>query len=170
MNKKEGIASAIISVAVGLMLIIMKDDVISIALTVLGVAAIVSAIIDFIHRMPNLGLIKAVIGVCILVFGWMFVNLALYILAASIILVGLPRQYELHKENTHIYKARNYRYGRCLSAFQSGRYNRMDICVYGCSAYYRGRARNNRNAQVLRLQVQNTLSDSYCYICSLIKR
>ena len=96
MNKKEGIASAIISVAVGLMLIIMKDDVISIALTVLGVAAIVSAIIDFIHRMPNLGLIKAVIGVCILVFGWMFVNLALYILAASIILVGLLQIFNIH--------------------------------------------------------------------------
>ena len=97
MNKKEGIASAIISVAVGLMLIIMKDDVISIALTVLGVAAIVSAILDFIHRMPNLGLIKAVIGVCILVFGWMFVNLALYILAASIILVGLLQIFNIHK-------------------------------------------------------------------------
>ena len=97
MNKKEGIASAIISVAVGLMLIIMKDDVISIALTVLGVAAIVSAILDFIHGMPNLGLIKAVIGVCILVFGWMFVNLALYILAASIILVGLLQIFNIHK-------------------------------------------------------------------------
>ena len=89
MKKNESIVSAIISIVLGFMLTIMKSEVISIAITILGIAILISAIIDFLNKLTNAAIIKGVIGICILVFGWMFVNLALYILAAAIIVMGL---------------------------------------------------------------------------------
>lgn len=89
MDKKINIVSSIISIVLGFVLIIMKGEVINLAITLLGAAVIVWAIADFVNGFVNLGIVKGVIGVCILVFGWIFVNLALYILAASIIIKGL---------------------------------------------------------------------------------
>lgn len=89
MNKKESMITSLISIVLGLLLIIMKGEVISLALTILGVAVLVSAIVDFANKWTNTGIVKAVIGVCILVFGWVFINLALYVLAAAIIIMGL---------------------------------------------------------------------------------
>lgn len=97
MTKKGNVFSAAISIVLGLMLLIMKDDVISIALTILGIAVIISAIVDFKNKMTNSAIIKAVIGVCILLFGWLFVNLALYILAAAIIISGLLQISDISK-------------------------------------------------------------------------
>lgn len=89
MKKKENMIAAVISILLGFMLIIMKNHIISLAITVIGVAVLVSAVVSFINKLTNIGIMKAVVGVCILVFGWMFINLALYILAASIIVMGL---------------------------------------------------------------------------------
>ena len=97
MNKNEGIVSSIIYIALGLMLIIMKGSVISLAITILGVAVLISAIMDLVNKLTNIGIVKAVIGVCILAFGWMFIDLALYILAASIIVMGLLNISNIHK-------------------------------------------------------------------------
>ena len=77
------------SIDLGLMLIVMKGEIISLAITLLGVTVLISAISDFANSFKNAGIIKAVIALCILVFGWVFVNLALYILAAAIIIMGL---------------------------------------------------------------------------------
>lgn len=63
MNKNESIVSSIIYIALGLMLIIMKGSVISLAITILGVAVLISAIMDFMNRLTNIGIVKAVIGV-----------------------------------------------------------------------------------------------------------
>lgn len=89
MDKKENILSAAISILLGVLLIIMKGKVITIALTVLGIGILISAVVDFLYKMTNSAIVKAVIGVCVLLFGWLFVNLALYILAAAIIIMGL---------------------------------------------------------------------------------
>lgn len=97
MDKKESMMTSIISIVLGLLLIVMKGEIISLALTVLGVAVLVSAGVDFANKWMNTGIVKAVIGVCILVFGWVFVNLALYILAAAIIIMGLLQISNIYK-------------------------------------------------------------------------
>lgn len=96
-NKKESLASAIVSIVLGVLLILLKNNVISIALTVFGVCLLISAILDFTHKMTNFGIIKAVVGACVLIFGWVFVNVALYLLAAAIIMIGLLQIVNLHK-------------------------------------------------------------------------
>ena len=89
MEKKENVILGLIYIVVGVLMIIMKGGVINAAITVVGVAVIISAIFDFSNRMTNTGIVKAVIGVCVLVFGWLLVNIAFYILAACIIIMGL---------------------------------------------------------------------------------
>lgn len=97
MYKQQNTITAITSIILGLLLVIMKGEVISIALTIAGIAILLSAVSDFTHQMTNLGIIKSVIGVCILIFGWMFINLALYILAAAIIIMGLLKMSNMSK-------------------------------------------------------------------------
>lgn len=97
MSKRDNIISSIFSIVLGFLLITLKSNVITIAITVIGVAVLLSALFDFVNKFTNIGIVKAVIGLCILVFGWMFINLALYILAASIIVMGLLQIANIHR-------------------------------------------------------------------------
>ena len=97
MNKKDQLMSAVLSIILGLLLIIMKNKVINITIAVFGIAILISATIDFINKLINIGIVKAVVGVCVLFFGWMFVNLALYIVAAAILIMGLLQIVNIQK-------------------------------------------------------------------------
>lgn len=89
MNQKENIISALGSILLGILLIAMKGKVITAAITILAIFVILGAVADFMAGLANIGIMKAVAGVCILVFGWLFAALAFYILAAGIIVMGL---------------------------------------------------------------------------------
>ena len=89
MNQKGNVASALGSILLGILLIVMKGKIITAAITLLAVFVIVGAIMDFVAGLVNYGIVKSVAGICILVFGWVFASLAFYILAAGIILMGL---------------------------------------------------------------------------------
>ncbi len=89
MNQKGNVASAIGSILLGILLIIMKGKIITVAITILAVFVIIGAIADFMTGLTNIAIMKSVAGVCILVFGWIFASLAFYILAAGIIVMGL---------------------------------------------------------------------------------
>lgn len=88
-ERNNKLIAALVSIALGIMFCIFKGGVISIALTIVGIVAIIMAIIDFTNKQTTTGIIKAVAGVCVIVFGWMFVDLALYIIAALMIIQGL---------------------------------------------------------------------------------
>lgn len=97
MKRKEEIISAVFSMLIGVMLVVMKGQVVSIAITVFAAIVLISAVIDLINKLVNSAIIKAVIGVCLLIFGWVFVSVALYFLAAGIIIMGLLRIVNMHK-------------------------------------------------------------------------
>jgi hypothetical protein len=97
MGRKEDIISAVFSMLIGVMLIVMKGQVVSIAITVFAVIVLISAVIDLFHKLTNSAIVKGVLGVCILIFGWVFVSVALYLLAAAIIIMGLLRLVNMHK-------------------------------------------------------------------------
>lgn len=88
---KENYVNGLVSVVLGLLLFILKGEVISLVLTVIGVLMLVSAFFDWRNKQTNSAIVKLVIGVCVLAFGWMFVNLALYIVAAVIVIAGLKK-------------------------------------------------------------------------------
>lgn len=88
---KENKIAGIVAIVLGFLLLLLKGEVISIVLTVIGLLALVAAFSDWRNKNTNGAIVKAVIGVCILAFGWLFVNLALYIVAAVIVAVGLKK-------------------------------------------------------------------------------
>lgn len=87
--KNSKLVSGIILAVVGLLLIILKGQVISIAATCLGVVFIVNGIMSVVKNDLTKGIITIVIGAIIILFGWLFVTIALYILGALLIAYGV---------------------------------------------------------------------------------
>ena len=66
-------------------------------MTVLGVALIIAGVIDIVNKLTTAGVIKAVLGVALLVCGWTLVSLALYIMAAVLLIYGILLMIEIIK-------------------------------------------------------------------------
>ena len=64
MNQKENVASALGSILLGILLIVMKGKIITAAITLLAVFVIVGAIMDFVAGLVNYGIVKSVAGIC----------------------------------------------------------------------------------------------------------
>ena len=78
-----------ISCIAGILFVVMKGEIISVALTLLGVCAIVLGIMDLTeHRMTG-GLLKIISGATISLLGWAFVHIALTIISLVLIAYGL---------------------------------------------------------------------------------
>lgn len=90
MEKTNKYISAAIMMAIGLLLIILKGGIIGILLTALGVALIVMGILDAVQRKDVARcVIKCVVGAVIILGGWLFVAVMLYILGALLVIVGI---------------------------------------------------------------------------------
>ena len=84
----EGLITSLFMVALGILFLIMKGGVIGLAVTILGVALLVSAVMDFLNKDITTCIVKAIIGVCVLVFGHLFVDVAVIIVAAVVLVYG----------------------------------------------------------------------------------
>ena len=94
MRKTEKLISALLTIALGILLIVLKGGIISIMMTVLGVALIVFGVIDLVNRLIPPAVVKIVLGVVIVVCGWAIVTAVLYLLAACLIVAGILLLYE----------------------------------------------------------------------------
>lgn len=90
-QNQNKLISALLMTVLGVLFIIFKNDVIGVALTVLGVLLVVQAVLDFVHKAYVSGVIRAVMGALILVFGIgnLLVTVALYIIAAVLLIYGI---------------------------------------------------------------------------------
>ncbi len=93
MQKIEKYLSAILAAVVGVLFIVLKGNVIGVAMTIAGVALIVMAVLDLVNRCVSPAIVKAVVGVVIIVFGWVFAQVVLYILAAALVIYGAVSLY-----------------------------------------------------------------------------
>ena len=94
MTKTQKILSAVFTVALGIMLIILRSEVISIAMTVLGVGCIVLGVFDLIQKLIPPAVVKLVVGAIIIICGWIIVSAVLYVLAGLLLIVGILFVYE----------------------------------------------------------------------------
>jgi uncharacterized membrane protein HdeD (DUF308 family) len=95
-NQNKLIAALFLTL-LGLLFLIWKGGVISIAMTVLGVMLIVQAVFDVIGKNYVGCVVRAVLGIVILIFGWAFVTVALYVMAAVLLIYGLLQLIEAIK-------------------------------------------------------------------------
>lgn len=85
MKNRNKMIAAVVAIVVGVMFIVMKGEVISLALTLLGVGAIVMGILDMVKQDTKNGIIKLICGAVIITCGWLFVNIALTVIAVLLI-------------------------------------------------------------------------------------
>lgn len=95
MEKTSKFLSPVLSIVLGILLLVFKGDVVSIALTVLGVVFLVMGIMDIVNKQITLGIVRMVIGAAIIVFGWLLLSVALYVIAVFLIIAGIYGIYKL---------------------------------------------------------------------------
>ena len=110
MTKIQKILSAVATVALGVMLIILRSEVISIAMTVFGVGSIVLGVFDLIEKRIPPAVIKLVVGFIVIVCGWVIVSAVLYVLAGILLIIGILFLYEKMKNRV---RCRTWYYTLC---------------------------------------------------------
>ena len=86
MKNTNKMITAVVAIIVGILFIAMKGEVISLAMTALGIAAVVMGVLDITKSESKGGVIKIVVGALIITFGWLFTSVMLYIIAALMII------------------------------------------------------------------------------------
>lgn len=99
MKTSEKVISAALTIVIGILCLILKAEVISIAMTILGAVLIVVGGMNLIDKLVPPGVVKIVVGVLIIVFGWTIVSAVLYILAALLLIYGILLLYTRIKAN-----------------------------------------------------------------------
>ena len=89
MKKTPQLISALMTLALGILFVILKAEVIGIAITVLGVLLIVVGVLDIVRKALVSGVIKAVLGVAILIMGWLLLDIAITILGIVLLVYGV---------------------------------------------------------------------------------
>ena len=84
-------------IALGLLFILFKGEVISIAMSIIGISLIVWGVVNLANKLVTLGTIKIVLGAFVLLAGWLLVTLALYVLGACLLVWGISDLYRLSK-------------------------------------------------------------------------
>lgn len=94
MKKSEKILSAILTMGIGIMLIILKGNFIGVLMTVIGACLIALGLMDFWGRLIPPAVVKSVVGIFIIVCGWTVMEAVLYIVAALLLILGILLLYE----------------------------------------------------------------------------
>lgn len=94
MKKTEKIIAAVSAIALGVLLIVLQGQIISILMTVLGVVLIALGVMDLINKLIPPAVVKLVAGLLVVVCGWVIVSAVLYVVAAGLIIAGILLLYE----------------------------------------------------------------------------
>lgn len=97
--------SSLLLILIGIMFIILKGEVISIALSIIGIGLIISAIMDYTKKRVTPAIIELIMGIIVIVFGWTLLSAAIIILAALILIYGIFQLYTIlqYKRKSLIY-------------------------------------------------------------------
>lgn len=85
----NGTVYALLYIILGVLFIVFKSGMLNWLMTIAGIVFIALGIYDIIKKNLNQGIIEAVIGVVIIVGGWLFVELVLIVFGAMLIIKGV---------------------------------------------------------------------------------
>ena len=94
MKKTDKIITALLTIALGVLLIVLRGKIVSILMTVLGFALVSFGVMDLFSRLFPPAVIKIVIGFVIVLCGWVIVEAVLYVVSALLIIAGVLLLYE----------------------------------------------------------------------------
>jgi uncharacterized membrane protein HdeD (DUF308 family) len=96
-NKSNELLTAIALILIGGLFIIYKGEVISIAMSLIGITLVVLGIIDILRARVFSGVVKLVFAALVVLAGWLFVTLALYVLGAFLLIAGITQLIAISK-------------------------------------------------------------------------
>jgi uncharacterized membrane protein HdeD (DUF308 family) len=96
-NSSNELLTAVALVVIGLLFIMFKGGVISIAMSLIGITLIVLGILDVMRSRVVLGVVKLVLAALVMLAGWLFITLALYVLGAFLLVAGVGQLVALSK-------------------------------------------------------------------------
>ena len=100
-NKNKNLIIAIITIIVGILMIVYKEGVMSWLMTAIGVVWLIDGILDLVqNHLPKTGIVKIIIGVIVIVFGWVLLSVILIIAGACLIIYGIYMLYNLIRMKT----------------------------------------------------------------------
>lgn len=89
MRTSEKLISALLTILLGVLFMIMKSDVVRVAMTILGFALIVIGILNLVDKYVAPAVVKIVLGALIVLCGWLIAAAVLYIVAALLLIYGI---------------------------------------------------------------------------------
>lgn len=104
MRTSEKVISAILTMALGVLLIVLRATFIEVLMTVAGIGVIVLGIIDLLQTMVPPAVVKIVVGGLIILCGWVLVEAVLYLVAAILLIGGILLLYDKIKRRVHCFK------------------------------------------------------------------
>ena len=100
-QSRNELIAAILMTVMGILFLVWKSNVISIAMTVFGIFLILQAILSLIAKQYVVAAIKGFFGVIVILLAWVFIKVALIIFAILLALVGLLQLLESIKNLPH---------------------------------------------------------------------
>ena len=79
------LVSAAVKLALGILFVILKAEVVGICITLLGIALLVMGIIDLVHSDIAGGIIKIVLAAAVTLIGWLLLEIALIVLGTVLL-------------------------------------------------------------------------------------
>lgn len=89
MKKSSQLISAIMTLVLGILFVILKAQVIGVCLTLLGIALIVIGVLDIIRKSITSGVVKTVLGIAVLVVGWWLLEIAVLVIGIILAVYGV---------------------------------------------------------------------------------
>ena len=93
MKTSQKVVAAALTIALGVLLIVLKSGLVNLVLVGLGVMLIVLGILNIVDKLVPLGVTKIVIGALVALFGGLFWKVMLYIVAALLLIYGILQLY-----------------------------------------------------------------------------
>ena len=89
MKTSSYLISAAVKLALGILFVILKAEVVGICITLLGVALIVMAVLDLVHGATAPGVVKILLAVSVLLIGWLLLKVALVVLGVVLLVYSV---------------------------------------------------------------------------------
>ena len=103
MKKLSQITSALMTLVLGILFVMLKGGVVGIAIKVFAAVLIITAILELIKLKIASGVIKAILAIVLFIFGWAITEIALLVIGIVLIVFGvlelIKRIFSLFKKN-----------------------------------------------------------------------
>ena len=123
--RSNDILTAIALLVIGMLFVVYKSEVISIAMSLIAITLGALGIVDILHGFTVTGVVKIILALLVLATGWLFISIALYILGACLLVAGISELYTLSRV-----KIRRMTLGAAMHIAQPVIYVLIAICLF----------------------------------------